>query len=84
MNTAVLTVIAGANGSGKSTLTKWAKDFFQMEANLDADAASIDLQARETGPVSRIEAGKEVLVAARKLLSKNLSGPKISRSILLV
>jgi len=73
VNTAVLTVIAGANGSGKSTLTKWAKDFFQMEANLDADAASVDLQARETGPVNRIEAGREVLVAANELLSKNMS-----------
>lgn len=73
MSRPVLTVIAGANGSGKSTLTKWAKDFFQLDANLDADAASVDLQARESGPMSRIEAGKEVLNAAQELLSKNIS-----------
>jgi predicted ABC-type ATPase len=73
MSQPVLTVIAGANGAGKSTLTKWAKDFFQLDANLDADAASVDLQARESGPASRIEAGKEVLHAARELLSKNVS-----------
>lgn len=68
----VLTVIAGANGSGKSTLTKWARDFFQSEANLDADAASVSLQARETGEAGRIEAGRQVLRAAKELLSKGI------------
>ena len=73
MNPPVLIVIAGANGAGKSTLTKWARDFFQMEANLDADAASVDLQVRTTGEVSRIEAAKEVLRTARDLLAKGVS-----------
>jgi predicted ABC-type ATPase len=58
-------VIAGANGSGKSTLTKWARDFFQLDANLDADAASVDLQARETGEVGPIEAGREDLLVKK-------------------
>jgi predicted ABC-type ATPase len=69
----VITVVAGANGSGKSTLTKWARDFFQSEANLDADAASVDLQARESASAGRIEAGKEVLKAAKELLTKRVS-----------
>ena len=73
MSAPTLTVIAGANGCGKSTLTKWGRDFFQSEANLDADAASVDLQARESAPVGRIEAGREVLSAATELLSKGTS-----------
>lgn len=73
MTAPVLTLIAGANGSGKSTLTKWAREFFQSEANLDADAAAVSLQARETSEVGRIEAGREVLNAARGLLGKRVS-----------
>jgi predicted ABC-type ATPase len=73
MTPPVLTVIAGANGSGKSTLTKWARDFFQFEANLDADAAAINLAARMPGTHGRIEAGKEVLKTAQGLLTNRVS-----------
>ena len=71
--TPVLTVIGGANGSGKSTLTRWARDFFQSDATLDADAAAVELQAQESGTVGRIEAGREVLRSAKEFLGKKNS-----------
>jgi predicted ABC-type ATPase len=66
-------VIAGANGSGKTTLTKWARAFFQQVANLDPDAAAVDLQARTSGDVSPIEAGKRILALAQGYLNKGVS-----------
>ena len=73
MNAPVLIVIAGANGSGKTTLTKWARAFFQQTANLDPDAAAVDLQARTSDEVSPIEAGKQILALAQDYLKKRVS-----------
>lgn len=73
MSPPVLTIIAGANGCGKSTLTKWARAFFQQAANLDPDAVAVDLQAQTSVEVSPIEAGKQVLTAAKNYLKKGVS-----------
>lgn len=68
-----LTLIAGANGSGKSTLTKWARAYFQRTATLDPDAMAVDLQARSSAELSRLEAGRELLRTAEGYLAKGVS-----------
>lgn len=73
MSAPILIVIAGANGSGKTTLTKWARAFFQQAANLDPDAAAVDLQARASGDVSPVEAGKQVLALSQGYLKSGVS-----------
>jgi predicted ABC-type ATPase len=68
-----LTIIAGSNGCGKSTLTESARDKFQQVPILDPDAMARSLQqATQTG-VSDIEAGKEVLRRAEKLVADKQS-----------
>jgi predicted ABC-type ATPase len=66
-------VIAGANGSGKTTLSKWARAFFQQAANLDPDAAAVDLQARTSSEVNPVEAGKRILALAQDYLKRGVS-----------
>jgi len=73
VNFPILTLIAGANGSGKSTLTKWARAYFQQTATLDPDAIAVNLQARTSSELSRIEAGREVLITAEGFLQKSVS-----------
>jgi predicted ABC-type ATPase len=62
------TVVAGANGSGKTTLTKWAREEFQESPVLDPDAIARSLQATGTNSGSAIDAGREVLSMAERLL----------------
>jgi predicted ABC-type ATPase len=62
------TVVAGANGSGKTTLTKWAREEFQESSVLDPDAIARSLQATGTNSGSAIDAGREVLSMAERLL----------------
>jgi predicted ABC-type ATPase len=67
------TVVAGANGCGKSTLTKWAREEFQESSVLDPDAISRSLQATGSNSGTVIDAGREVLSMAERLLAAGQS-----------
>lgn len=47
--------------------------FFQQVANLDPDATAVDLQARTSGELSSLEAGKQVLSSARNYLKNGVT-----------
>jgi predicted ABC-type ATPase len=67
------TVVAGANGCGKSTLTKWAREEFQESSVLDPDAIARSLQATGAKSGLAIDAGREVLSMAERLLDAGQS-----------
>jgi predicted ABC-type ATPase len=62
------TVVAGANGCGKTTLTRWAREEFQESSVLDPDAIARSLKATGANSGSIIDAGREVLLIAERLL----------------
>lgn len=69
----VLTIIAGSNGCGKSTLTSGARTKFQDIPLLDPDAVAKSLQESLDGTPSNMEAGKQVLRLAGRLIEAKQS-----------
>jgi len=67
------TLVAGANGCGKTTLTKWAREVFQEAPVLDPDTITRSLQTTGTNSGSVIDAGREVLSMAERLLNAGQS-----------
>jgi predicted ABC-type ATPase len=67
------TVVAGANGCGKTTLTRWAREEFQENPVLDPDAIARSLQSTGANSGSAIDAGREVLLMAERLLASGQS-----------
>jgi|SRR5579871_2787976 len=67
------TVVAGANGCGKTTLTRWAREEFQENPVLDPDAIARSLQSTGANTGSAIDAGREVLLMAERLLASGQS-----------
>jgi len=67
------TVVAGANGCGKTTLTRWAREEFQESSVLDPDAVARSRQATGANSGSAIDAGREVLLMAERLLAAGQS-----------
>jgi predicted ABC-type ATPase len=63
----------GANGCGKTTLTRWAREEFQESSVLDPDAIARSLQSTGANSGSAIDAGREVLLMAEKLLAAGQS-----------
>ena len=62
------TVVAGSNGCGKSTLSASARSMFQEVPILDPDATAKSLQETSVARVSDMEAGRQVLLRAERLL----------------
>ena len=67
------TVVAGPNGSGKSTLTRIARESFQDAPVLDADAIARSMTSTSAAGGSAIDAGREVLASAERLLKSGQS-----------
>ncbi|HMF53989.1 MAG TPA: zeta toxin family protein [Edaphobacter sp.] len=67
------TVVAGANGCGKTTLTRWAREEFQESSVLDPDAIARSLKATGINSGSPMDAGREVLLMAQRLLDSSQS-----------
>lgn len=65
----ILTVLAGPNGSGKTTLTKWVREEFQDNPVLDPDASANSLKATSVTMGSAIDAGRDVLSKAERLIA---------------
>lgn len=68
MSQPVLTIIAGSNGCGKSTLSSSSRNEFQVAPILDPDAVAKSLQETSGNSASNIEAGKQILELADRLL----------------
>lgn len=68
-----LTVVAGANGCGKTTLTRWGREEFQESSVLDPDVVARSLQSTGVNSGSAIDAGREVLLMAERLLAARQS-----------
>ncbi|MEO6804126.1 MAG: zeta toxin family protein [Granulicella sp.] len=68
-----LTVVAGANGCGKTTLTRWGRDEFQESSVLDPDTVARSLRSTGADSGSAIDAGREVLLMAERLLKAGQS-----------
>jgi hypothetical protein len=68
-----LTIVARPNGSGKTTLTKWVREEFQDNAVLDPDAIANSLQTTGVTKGSAIDAGREVLLKAERLIADSQS-----------
>jgi len=66
----VFTIIAGANGAGKSTLTSGNPEIFSLTPLLDPDRLTRPLAS---SGASRIAAGREVLLLAKKCLDRRES-----------
>jgi predicted ABC-type ATPase len=67
------TVVAGPNGSGKSTLTRLARESFQEAPILDPDAIARSMANTSADGGSPIDAGREVLASADRLLQARQS-----------
>jgi predicted ABC-type ATPase len=67
------TIVGGANGCGKTTLTRWAREEFQESSVLDPDAVARSIKATGTNSGSAIDAGREVLLMAERLLAAGQS-----------
>lgn len=68
-----MTIVAGSNGCGKTSLTTFARASFQRIPVLDPDAVARSLQEAIAGTPSDIEAGKQVLRLADKLIEDGQS-----------
>lgn len=73
VNLPTLTIVAGPNGSGKTTLTKWVREEFQDNPVLDPDAIASSLQTTGATRGSAIDAGREVLLKAERLIADGQS-----------